>query len=181
MVSLYNKSRSSILMCCTSKYVPSTRNYWSTLSCLIYCGNSFYYYWNLSILNLYFLDVNNLIKAVKSVTKSTRSARTVVWCAVQMLYANCATSNNNSNDNSPSGDWWCNVINDKIMVVNWPIKLPQFLSVVIALINGITGNHEIQKGLTDSCARYDMMKRFLSFFLLAGLLYSLYVSVFCSK
>jgi len=41
-------------------------------------------------------DVSNLIKTMKEVNKFTRSARTVVWCAMQMLYANCTTS-------SPSG------------------------------------------------------------------------------
>lgn len=42
-------------------------------------------------------DVCNLIKCVKDVTKHTRSARTVVWCAMQMLYAN-TTSNSASGD-----------------------------------------------------------------------------------
>jgi len=36
-------------------------------------------------------DAFNLVSAVKELTKLTRSARTIVWCAMQILYANCST------------------------------------------------------------------------------------------
>ena len=110
----------------------------------------------LNIFSLYFSDVNNLIKAVKLVTKSTRSARTVVWCAVQMLYANCATNNSDSNDNSPSGDWWCNVLNDYIMVIgqsNYPhsFRLSWHWPMLLLEIT------KFKKDFTDSCAHYEMV------------------------
>ena len=56
-------------------------------------------FWTEIVLNMVlqnsFLDVCNLIGSVKELTKHTRTARTIVWCALQMLYANassCASS-----------------------------------------------------------------------------------------
>lgn len=46
------------------------------------------------------LDVCNLIGSVKELTKHTRTARTIVWCALQMLYANASSC-----ASSGSGDW----------------------------------------------------------------------------
>ena len=46
----------------------------------------------------YIPDICNLIACVKEITKQTRSARTIVWCALQMLYANIQAG-------SSGGEW----------------------------------------------------------------------------
>jgi len=43
-------------------------------------------------------DICSLIACVKELTKHTRSARTIVWCALQMLYASIPSG-------SSSGEW----------------------------------------------------------------------------
>lgn len=129
---------------------------------------------------LYILDVNNLIKSVKSVTKSTRSARTVVWCAVQMLYTNCATSNNNSNDISPSGDWWGCVLNDYIIVtdqLNYPhsLLLPWHWPLILLEITKF-------KRVSHVYVHVIIWWKVYSFSLLAGLFYiAFHASMFYYK